>query len=380
VRVFHISDCYAPRVGGVESQIRDLAHAQVAAGHEVHVLTVEPGINHERGGLVEEDDALLVHRMGIRLPIRAPFNPNASRRAHTLIRRLRPDVLHVHAGTISPFAYGMTRLALAEGIPVATTWHSMLDQARPLLRPWALATGWTDVPVAWSAVSQVAAHQVSRVFGAEVRILHNGIDLDAWRPTGDLPPDVGPLRCVATMRLVPSKRIVPLIDIIADALSDLPAGAITLDLFGTGPERWRIVRQIRRRGLEEAIRINGRTPRTRLREVYAGAHVFCAPATREAFGIAALEARTSGLVVLGRGGTGIEEFITNGEDGILVPNDRDFARELTRLATDSEALALLGDNARSAAPDFGIGRVLNATFAEYERATAMASGGVLSDR
>ena len=52
MRILHVSDCYAPRTGGIESQVRDLARAQVQAGHEVHVLTATVGDEGERGGVV----------------------------------------------------------------------------------------------------------------------------------------------------------------------------------------------------------------------------------------------------------------------------------------------------------------------------------------
>ena len=35
MKVALLSDCYPPRVGGIESQVSDLAHQLAAAGHEV---------------------------------------------------------------------------------------------------------------------------------------------------------------------------------------------------------------------------------------------------------------------------------------------------------------------------------------------------------
>jgi hypothetical protein len=43
VRILHISDCYLPRLGGIEVQVADLVHAQSEAGHEVEVATATPG-------------------------------------------------------------------------------------------------------------------------------------------------------------------------------------------------------------------------------------------------------------------------------------------------------------------------------------------------
>ena len=66
--IVHVSDCYAPRTGGIESQVGDLASRQAAAGHEVHVLTATLGVAGERGGVVDVEDGVHVHRLGARIP------------------------------------------------------------------------------------------------------------------------------------------------------------------------------------------------------------------------------------------------------------------------------------------------------------------------
>ena len=50
MRIVHVSDCFAPRTGGIETQVGDLARHQARAGHEVHVLTATLGDGGERGG------------------------------------------------------------------------------------------------------------------------------------------------------------------------------------------------------------------------------------------------------------------------------------------------------------------------------------------
>jgi len=134
VRICHVSDCYAPRTGGIESQVRDLAREQARAGHDVHVLTATLGPHGERGGIVEDDGGVQVHRLGARLPFELPVNPAAVPRMRSVLRGLAPDVVHVHAGVVSPFAYDGARLAVGEGLPVAITWHCMLDGVVPALR------------------------------------------------------------------------------------------------------------------------------------------------------------------------------------------------------------------------------------------------------
>lgn len=378
MRIFHVSDCYAPRTGGIETQVRDLARAQARAGHDVHVLTATPGPAGERGGAVEHDDGVTVHRLGTRVPFDLPVNPAAPPKVRGLLRDRAPDVVHVHAGVVSPFAYDGARVALEHGSPMVITWHCMLDGAVPALRALVRRGRWADAPVALSAVSGAAARRVEAVFGVPVGVIPNGMDLELWAPepsTGEprttvVEPHaaVAPLRCVATMRLAPRKRGPALVGVIEDALTQLEPGALQLDVIGDGPARATMTRRIARRGLGDAVTLRGRLPRDQVRAAYRDAEVFLAPAVLEAFGIAALEARASGLVVVAHRHTGIEEFVTDGVDGILVGDDAGMARALVRLATDPALLASLLGHARTSRPPFGWSTTLAATDAQYARA------------
>ena len=50
VKVALLSDCYPPRVGGIERQVHDLAHRLAQAGHAVEVFTATTGPEGERSG------------------------------------------------------------------------------------------------------------------------------------------------------------------------------------------------------------------------------------------------------------------------------------------------------------------------------------------
>ena len=61
-----LTDCYPPRLGGIESQVRDLSRQLVLAGHEVEVFTETSGPRGERGGhTATGDDGVTVHRLAI---------------------------------------------------------------------------------------------------------------------------------------------------------------------------------------------------------------------------------------------------------------------------------------------------------------------------
>ncbi|MDC7120641.1 glycosyltransferase family 4 protein [Cellulomonas fimi] len=377
MRIVHVSDCFAPRTGGIESQVGDLAARQAEQGHDVHVLTATLGTAGERGGVVDVEHGVHVHRLGARLPFDLPINPAAGPRLlRTAFDDLRPDVVHVHAGVLSPFAFDGARLALDAGLPTAVTWHCMLDGTVPALRGAVRRTRWADAPLALSAVSSAAAARVEAVFETKVAVVPNGLDLDAWAPADDATTpaaedESAPVRLVSTMRLAPRKRAVPLVELVGAAARRLPRGRLHLSVIGSGPAMGRVRTAVSAHGLDGAVDLRGRLTRPQVRAAYAHADVFLAPAELEAFGIAALEARTAGLAVVARRGTGIAEFVADGVDGLLVADDAEMTEAVVHLAKDGRLLAGIRAHNRSVRPAFGWDDVLGAALAEYDRARAM---------
>ncbi|MGV8965721.1 MAG: glycosyltransferase family 4 protein [Cellulomonas sp.] len=377
MRIAHISDTFLPRTGGIETQVSDLATRQAAAGHDVHVLTATLGEGGERGGVVDVEHGVAVHRLGARLPFDLPVNPVEARLISATLRTVRPDVVHVHAGVLSPFAYDGARVASGQHLPVAITWHCMLDGVVGVLRASARVTGWNRRPLALSAVSAVAAERVAAVFGGPVAVMPNGLDLGLWAPDARGPEEstatqaAGPLRLVATMRLAPRKRAVPLIEAVAAASERLEPRALRLDLIGSGPARAQVTERIERHGLGDVVRLRGRLTRDEVRAVYAETAVFLAPAMLESFGIAALEARTAGLAVVAYRGTGIASFINDGTNGLLVDDDAGLSEAIVRLAGDRALLGKIRATNRQNRPDQGWDGVLAAADAEYARARSI---------
>ena len=311
------------------------------------------------------------------IPFDLPVNPVGPRLVREAYAALRPDVVHVHAGVLSPFAFDGVRVATALRLPTAITWHCMLDGTVALGRPLVRRTRWAHVPAALSAVSGEAAQRVRGLFGARVDVVPNGIDVATWAPGAVPTPTPGPgatdrpLHLVATMRLAPRKRAVPLIDVVAAAARRLPADSLRLTLVGDGPARDAVRARVAAAGLTDAVDLRGRLPRDQVRATYADADVFLAPARLEAFGIAALEARTAGLAVLAHAGTGVGEFVTDGLDGYLVADDAAMTDAIVRLASDPVLLGALRGHARAVPPPFDWAHVLDAAQQQYARAARL---------
>jgi glycosyltransferase involved in cell wall biosynthesis len=121
-------------------------------------------------------------------------------------------------------------------------------------------------------------------------------------------------------------------------------------VIGDGPLRRTLERTMRVTDSADAVTLLGAADPTRIRSVLAASDVYVAPAVRESFGIAALEARSAGLPVVCFASSGITDFITHGKDGLLVEDDNAMARAIASLAVDPALLRRLQHHSRSIPP------------------------------
>ena len=349
-RIAHVTDVFLPRLGGIETHVDDLVRHQRAAGLDAEVLTptTSPG-----------PDPAWVRRV-------------PAREARTLVTEY--DAVHVHLSMLSVYGISLTRAAVQAGVPVLVTVHSMWSGAGGVLRLAALA-GLRRWPVAWSAVSQAAATTFSRSLGVEVAVLPNAIDVDDWAPRTGPGLAAGPVTLVSVGRLMPRKRPVRLVDMVERVRSLLDGTDVRLVIVGDGPLRRRVERHVRRRGLEDVVRITGRVTRSEVREHLGSASVYVAPAPKESFGIAALEARAAGLPVVARRGSGVAEFVQDRVDGLLVDGDAEMTVALAELVRDEDLRHRIAAHNRRVPPVQDWDHALARTRELYAVAASRATAG-----
>lgn len=348
MRVVHISDCYLPRLGGIEQQVSALAQAQVAAGHEVHVITA----TRLREAPEANISGVAVHRLTAPLPFDIPVHPRAGVVIHERLQLLDADVVHVHIGSVSPFAWAGLRAADALGLPALTTVHSMWG---PLSRAlYGLGRRVLNWPASTriTAVSRAAADLVARAALADVHVIGNGVDLERWVSDSVATADrVERLRLVCATRFAPRKRVLPLLLVMRKLHAQLgPNACPTLTIAGDGLSHTIAAVVVRLLGLSKIVQLPGRVSRERLLGLYQESDVFVQLSVRESFGIAAIEARAAGLPVVGRLGTGFAEFVSDEETGFLVASDAAAAAAIARLHHDRSLLSQLQANSRRERP------------------------------
>ncbi|MFG2528373.1 glycosyltransferase family 4 protein [Streptomyces sp. NPDC048516] len=316
--ILHISDCFAPRTGGIEIQVAALAAAQHRAGQAAEVVTATPA----GPGAETASWPYPVHRISARLPGQLPVHPRAGHAIDRLLTARHPRVVHVHLGAASPFAWAALACARRRGIPAVATVHSMWDPVvRALYRLLSRTGHGPTAPVAVTTVSRSAARLIRQALpDVTPRVIPNGIDAAWWRsPGAAVERQDGRVHVVAVGRLVPRKEPMELLAALhsAHARMSRRGTALRATFAGAGPSVRPIQRYLRRNGMDSWIRFAGRLQPWEVRELLAGADLFVNPSRRESFGIAALEARTSGLPVLARAHTGVADFVRHNREGAL---------------------------------------------------------------
>jgi glycosyltransferase involved in cell wall biosynthesis len=368
MRIAHVADFYLPRLGGIEMHVHDLAVRQHLAGHTVEVITSSPEQSGQPGVLASAPaEGLLVHRLAVPSLIPALLKPGVLKAGRALVRECKYDVVHVHAGAVSPLAFSAA--ALATEVPTVVTAHSLLAYLEPAYRLLDTGARWCSWPAVWTAVSEVAAEPLRRlVTPAPVHVLPNGIDPAQWR-IEPLPRDPEEVVVVAVNRLAPRKRPQHLLAILRRVRQELPDRLrVRAVIVGEGPMRPRLERYLRRHNMTDWVSLPGKMSRDQIAALFARADLFVAPATLESFGIAALEARCAGLPVVARSEGGIGEFIRDGEDGLLTHSDADMAAAIVRLVADADLRTRLAAHNRATSPPLGWPDVLQRTMELYELA------------
>ena len=292
------------------------------------------------------------------------------------------DLVHCHTWYSH---FGGILAKLNYGIPLVITTHSLEP-----LRPWKreqLAGGYDfsvwvektalEMADAIIAVSHETKRDVERLFDvdpARVHVIHNGIDLEEYRPVkaiealerGGVDPKKPYLLFVG--RITRQKGIVHLVRAIQYLDNDfqivLCAGAPDTPEIGEEMKEAVTAAQKKR---SDIVWIEEMVDRKAVIELYSHAAVFCCPSIYEPFGIINLEAMACETPVVATNVGGIKEVVVDGETGFLVPLDlvegtfkladpekfsRDLAARINQLIKDRDLREKFGKAGRKRAEEF----------------------------
>jgi phosphatidylinositol alpha-mannosyltransferase len=379
MRVCLVSPYDFAHPGGVTEHVRHLAEELRRRDHQVTIMAPSNRVADTRDipGFVRIGGSVPVHGNGSVARIALSFH--LVRRVRALLDREDFDVVHYH----EPLVPGLpiTTLRFHRGANVGT-FHAMARRnlgyyyGRPfLLRYFHRLHGLI-------CVSEPARDFISHYFQGDYKIVPNGIDGVRFRP--DLAPL--PELCVegvATVLFVGRMEQRKGLPILLAAYAELRRRRTDcrLVIVGDGPMRWAYERQCEANGVPD-VTFLGHLPGDVLPRVYAGADIFCSPATgRESFGIVLLEAMASGVPVVASAIPGFSQVVEPGGDGLLVAPGKPegFTRALETLIADPglrQSMARRGiEKARRYDWRVVVGGILDVYETARERARASLAAG-----
>jgi glycogen synthase len=223
------------------------------------------------------------------------------------------------------------------------------------------------------AVSQAMKRDVRELYGVQperIRVIHNGIDLQQYRPTqnpatlAEYGIDPGVPYVLFVGRITRQKGIIHLVN----AIRHFHAGAQVV-LCAGAPDTPEIAREMTEaveraagQSAHKIVWIREMLPKDKVITLYTHAAIFVCPSVYEPFGIINLEAMACETPVVASAVGGIPEVVDHGETGLLVTpetlspaeveprNPEQFSRDLAAavnvLLDDPELRQSMGRKAR----------------------------------
>jgi starch synthase len=387
MRIAILTNEYPPNIYGgagvhVEYLTRELTRVEGGI-HSVEVLCF--------GDQAVQDGNLTVRGIKPERPPTFAHDPRHAKFFDTMLRDLvmagtLDDIDVVHCHTWYTHLAGCLVKQLTGARLVLTT-HSLEPH-----RPWKVeqlgsaynASSWVEKTAYENAdgvvaVSESMREDVHSLYGVpyeKIRVIHNGIDLNQYRPTHDpavlrrygIDPEVPFVLFVG--RITRQKGIIHLVS----AIKHIKPG-VQIVLCAGAPDTEEIGREMQERVAQAkaetsnpVVWIPQIVPKEDIIVLYTHAALFVCPSVYEPFGIINLEAMACGTPVVASAVGGIKEVVVHDKTGLLVPFEPiggnefepkdparfalDLAKAVNSLLDDPERLKKMGLRSRERVEHF----------------------------
>jgi L-malate glycosyltransferase len=316
--------CY-PTLGGSGVVATELGKSLAQLGNEIHFITTG-----HPSRLSGYDERVYLHKVVTgEYPLfqqYTPYSLSLAVKIREVAEQYRLDLVHVHyAIPHAASAFLAKEMLKPRRLPTMTTLHGTDITLVGIMPSYYEITRFSiEKSDAVTAVSEFLRRETVREFRIErpIEVIHNFVDTGLFRPKAS---------CAARDRLSPNgekvlmhisnfrkvKNLPVLLQVFNEVQKHVPA---RLALVGDGPERESVERQAEDMGIIERVDFLG--DQEFVAELLPAADVFLLPSQHESFGLAALEAMSCGVPVVGSRIGGLPEVIIHEETGYLCdPND-----------------------------------------------------------
>lgn len=243
-------------------------------------------------------------------------DPAMALRIASLVRRERPDLIHLHSRRGADVWGGVA--ARLMGVPCILT--RRVDNPE---KPWVVSVKYRLFDHVISISEGIRSVLLAEgLKSSQVSTVRSAVDVTPWtiseepqavRAEFGLPKDALLIGMVA--QLIRRKGHRHLLDALPAVIARHPQAYVIM--FGRGPLEDELRQEIQARGLDDRVIMAGF--RNDLPRWLGGIDVLCHPADMEGLGIALLQAASAGIPVVASRAGGMPEAVLDGETGLLVP-------------------------------------------------------------
>ncbi len=350
MRIAIFTEYYFPFISGVVTHIKALKDELERKGNEVLIVTTDPEAKHhymKDGVLYCPAKAVKrIYGYGVTYPI--------SMHRLNMIRDFDPDVIHIH----TEFSVGLFALWVARKLkkPVVYTLHTMYDDYTFYLFPekfdrYAKMVTHTYLRNIAKRADEIIGPSLKVVeflkrcgVDRHVHIIPNITDVTLFLPENVDMDRVGRIKEangitpeVTTLCFVGRLGKEKSIDVLLDNVARCVADGMDLKLFviGDGPEKEALEKQASELGLSDRVIFTGKVNHGEIATYYYASDLYATASVTEMNSISMLEAMASGLMVLQRLDIYNKYQITEGKNGWLFSDTRQFKRLLSDYSAKS---------------------------------------------
>ena len=365
--------CY-PTFGGSGVMATELGMSLVDHGHEVHFIAYKKPVR-----LIDLNKKLYFHKVTVPdYPLFSfvPYELALSTKLVDVVKKNSIDVLHVHYAIPHAYAAYMAKKMLKEqsiNIPIVTTLHgtdiTLVGNHPSYKTAVTFSINKSDIV---TCVSKSLKEDTLDQFDIKknIEVIPNFIDINKYILQQDLCLQENPVQSkefiishVSNFRSV--KNIANVIKIFYNIQKELEAKLL---MIGEGPDKSLAEDLCNELGISHLVDFLGNT--NQVEKNLCHSDLFLLPSSAESFGLAALEAMASKVVVVSSNAGGLPEININGETGYVenFDNVEQMSKKAISILSNRKSLENFKNKAFLKAMEYDINNIVPLYEKTYQKA------------
>lgn len=360
MKILITTDFFAPAINGIVMSVINLQRELIHMGHEVRILTLASS----KYSYCCANVTYIGSISAARIYPGARIRTSPARKYIKELVKWNPDIIHSQC-ELSTF-FIARRIACRLGIPIVHTYHTVYEDYTHYFSPvrrWGkrVVGTLTYIHARKTSCIVVPTEKVRTLLNSygifrDIRVIPSGIDLSCFHRSFD-PQHIAALKTQLGIpkenwvllyigRLAEEKNIAELVEYV----NALQRSDISLLIVGDGPLRQALKRQAEQKSLP--VTFTGMVPPDQIPDYYHIGDLFVNASTSETQGFTYMEALASGLPILCRKDSCLNQIVFEGVNGWQYETEKDFTQRVLVYLLDNDLRLYMSRNARLLSSSF----------------------------